>query len=99
LLASAIRKRGGRCDPLFWSGTFGGHLFYTNDIIVYLLEGHSDVLYRNVAVKMPDNGFNRIFHLCVKYKAIFLSEGFLYGIVVNHTFGCDPEEYLAHDTF
>jgi hypothetical protein len=23
------------CDPTFWSGTIGGNLFYTDDVIVY----------------------------------------------------------------
>jgi hypothetical protein len=50
-------------DPSFWS-----HLFYTDDVVVYLLEGHNDVLWRNIARQMPDNGFNRFIHLCIKCK-------------------------------
>jgi hypothetical protein len=51
-------------DPSFWSGTFGGHLFYADDIVAYLLEGHSDVLCRSIGRKMPGNGFNLFIDLC-----------------------------------
>jgi hypothetical protein len=58
------------CDPSFWSETFGSYLFYTDDVVVYLLEGHSDVLCRSIAMQMPDNGFNQFFRLCVKCKYV-----------------------------
>jgi hypothetical protein len=83
---------GWRCGPFFWSGTFGDHLFYTDDFVVYLLGGHSDDLYRNIARQMPDKCFNRFIRLCVKCKEveIFLSGEFLYGVAVGHTFSCYP---------
>jgi hypothetical protein len=96
------------CDPSFWRGMFGSHLLYTDDIIVYLLEGHSDVLCRIIAIQMSDNIFNKFIHLCVKCKVeILLSDEFSYDVVVHHTFSCDPglgcsvleEELSAHDTF
>jgi hypothetical protein len=41
--------------------------------------------------QMPDNGFIRFIRLCVKCKKVenFLSEEFLYGAVVHHTFSCN----------
>jgi hypothetical protein len=53
-------------DPSFWSGTFGNHLFYTDDIVVYLLDGHTYVLCRSIARHVPDNGFNQFIRLCIK---------------------------------
>jgi hypothetical protein len=66
------------CDPSFWSWTLGGHLFYTDDVEVCLLEGHSGVLCRSIARQMPDNGVNRFIYLCLKCREVelFLSEEF-----------------------
>jgi hypothetical protein len=76
------------CDPSFWSETDGSYLLYTDDFVVYLLEGHSEVLCRSISREMPDNGFTRFIRLCVKCRdvEILLSEEFLYDIVVHHTF-------------
>jgi hypothetical protein len=62
--------------PPYWSGAFGNHLSYTDDVVVCLLEGYSDVLSRIIARQMPDNGFKTFFLLCVKCKEaeIFLNE-------------------------
>jgi hypothetical protein len=99
---------GGACDLFFWSGSFGSHLFYTDDVVVYFLKGHNDVLCRSINVQMPDNVFNLFVRLCVKCKEveIFLGEEFLYGIVVHNNFNCYPvsgynvpEELPAHETF
>jgi hypothetical protein len=57
------------CEPSFWIGTFGSHLFYT-DVVVYLLEEHTDILCRNIARQMPDNGFSRFIRLSVKCEEV-----------------------------
>jgi hypothetical protein len=58
------------CDSSFWSGTFGSHLIYTDGAVVYLVEGHRDVLCRSIDRKMPDKGFNQFVRLSVKYKEV-----------------------------
>jgi hypothetical protein len=47
---------------------------------------------RQIFTQIPDNGFNRFNQLCIKYKEgkIFLSEEFLYGVLVHFTFSCYP---------
>jgi hypothetical protein len=95
------REERGVYGPSFWSGTFGNHLFYTGDVVVYLLKNYSDVLCRCIARQMHDNSFNRFILFCVKYKEVEIFP------VVHHTFSCDPgsgfsvpeEELSAHDTF
>lgn len=59
------------------------HLFYTDDVVVYLQEDNSDVVCRSTAVQTPGNGFNKFIRLYVKCKGmeIFRSEKFLYGII------------------
>lgn len=65
------------CDS--FSGTFGNHLFYTDDS----LERYSDVLCRTIVGQMPDSGFNRFIRFCVNYKKVEIVP------VVHHTFTCD----------
>jgi hypothetical protein len=83
-------------------------LFYADGFIVYFLEGHSDVLCRSTVRQMLNNAFNLFVRLHIKRKEveIFLSEEFLYGVVVHQAFSCYlsfscsvPEELPAHDTF
>jgi hypothetical protein len=31
-------------DPSFWSRTCGGDMFYTANVVIYLLDGQGDVL-------------------------------------------------------
>jgi hypothetical protein len=78
-LARVTSKRGREVlvtPPPFKSGTFGSHLFYTDYVVVYFLEGHSDIICKCIARQMPDNGFNQFICLCVKCKEveIFLNE-------------------------
>jgi hypothetical protein len=59
----------------------GAFLFLCqNDVVVYSLEGHSDVPCKIIAREMPDSCFNRLICLCVKCEEaeIFLSEEFLW---------------------
>lgn len=51
--------------PSFWSGTFGGHLFYSDDVVVDFLEGHSDALYKSIASQISGNNFNLFISLCL----------------------------------
>jgi hypothetical protein len=61
------------CDSSSWSGTFGSHLLYFDGDVVTLLEGHSDVLCRNIPRQISDNGINRFIRLCVKCKEVEIS--------------------------
>jgi hypothetical protein len=61
---------GGVWDFSFWSGTFSSRLFYADGVVAYLLEGHSDVLCRNIARQMPGNGFDKVSRIFVKCKEV-----------------------------
>jgi hypothetical protein len=91
------------------SGVVHSQLFHTDEVVVYCLKGHSVVLCRSIARKMLDNSFYRFIRLCVKCKGveIFLSEEFLCGVIVHHTFsrypgfGCSvlEQELSTYDIF
>jgi hypothetical protein len=83
LFLARVTRKNGRVV----CGTFDSHLFYTGYSVIYLLEGHSDVLCRITARQIPDN-FIQFIRLYVEGKKvdIFLSEEFLYGVVVHYTF-------------
>jgi hypothetical protein len=51
----------------------------TSSISWSILEGHSDVLCRNIARQISDNGLNRFILLCVKCKEVqFFSKRYFY---------------------
>jgi hypothetical protein len=60
-LAGVTRKKGAEMcvTPPYEMGRLAVE-FYT-DVVIYLLEGHNYVLYRNIV--RPSNGFNRFIHL------------------------------------
>jgi hypothetical protein len=74
-LARITRKSGREVcvTPLLLEWTFVSHLFYADDVVVYLPEGHRCVFCRIIARQMPDSSSNRFIHRYVKCKEVEIS--------------------------